>query len=407
MNERSRPGHGTLVRSIEKDFQDIMNSLSMNEGQTSSSEQCKNARHPISQSAVLNGVGHSLVSPPTSPGALSVSSSYENTSPCLDSSNIRSTSYNHTAQAPVPQPRTFASKAISSNGGLKDQESPRHQKALTETPSSPATNRRGENPHLAHGSSSSSLSFASGDLSRQVNARLTSSSSPASSSPRSSFGSTVQENSSSLQSHSRALLPPDSPQSPRRGVEPSSMRQLPPLSPSAPRKGVLGVPVLPGALPGVPLTSRGRTVPESPRLHRRTTAEEEVGNMRLHARSPSPVSALLKDQPGGKQNSGLTQALGSQTGVSPLTSPRNQRKNSREPRQVQTRTRERKNSISEVSDKEEDLLEYHRWQREERMREQEMERLVCLSMFVYLSKVLTHLRIYYYVLIHQTMKKTN
>ncbi|XP_051748532.1 pleckstrin homology-like domain family B member 1 isoform X7 [Ctenopharyngodon idella] len=391
VNERSRPGHGTLVRSIEKDFQDIMNSLSMNEGQTSSSEQCKKARHPISQSAVLNGVGHSLVSPQTSPGALSESSSYENTSPpfsplsnssvvsspgaCLDSSNIRSTSYTHTVQAPVPQPRTFASKAISSNGGLKDQESPRLQKAFTEPPSSPATNRRGENPHLAHGSSSSSLSFASGDLSRQVNARLTSSSSPASSSPRSSVGSTVQENSSSLQSHSRALLPPDSPQSPRRGVEPSSMRQLPPLSPSASRKGVFGVPVLPGALPGVPLTSRGRTVPESPRLQRRTTAEEEVGNTRLHTRSPSPVSALLKDQPGGKQNSGLTPVLGSQSGVSPLTSPHNQRKNSREPRQVQTRTRERKNSISEVSDKEEDLLEYHRWQREERMREQEMERL--------------------------------
>lgn len=371
----------------------------MDEGQISSSEHCKKACHPISQSAMLNGGGHSLVSPPTSPGALSVSSSYENTSlpfspistssvvsspgSCLDSSNTRSTSYTNTVQPPVPQPRTFASKASSSNGGLKDQESPRLQKALTETPSSPATNRRGENPHLAHGSSSSILSFASGDLSRQVNARLTSSSSPASSSPRSSVGSSVQENSSSLQSHSHALLPPDSPQSSRRGVELSSMRQLPPLSPSASRKGVLGVPVLPGALPGVPLTSRGRTVPESPRLQRRTTAEEEAGNMRLHARSPSPVSALLKDQPGGKQNGGLNPAFGSQTGASPLTSPRNQRKNSREPRQVQTRTRERKNSISEVSDKEEDLLEYHRWQREERMREQEMERLVCLSMCVY------------------------
>ncbi|XDV20844.1 hypothetical protein PO909_026068 [Leuciscus waleckii] len=391
VNDRSRPGHGTLVRSIEKDLQDIMNSLSMDEGQISSSEHCKKACYPISQSAMPNGGGHSLVSPPTSPGALSVSSSYENTSlpfspistssvvsspgACLDSSNTRSTSYTHTVQPPVPQPRTFASKASSSNGGLKDQESPRLQKALTETPSSPATNRRGENPHLAHGSSSSLLSFASGDLSRQVNARLTSSSSPASTSPRSSVGSSVQENSSSLQSHSHALLPPDSPQSSRRGVELSSMRQLPPLSPSASRKGVLGVPVLPGALPGVPLTSRGRTVPESPRLQRRTTAEEEAGNMRLHARSPSPVSVLLKDQPGGKQNGGLNPAFGSQTGVSPLTSPRNQRKNSREPRQVQTRARERKNSISEVSDKEEDLLEYHRWQREERMREQEMERL--------------------------------
>ncbi len=64
---------------------------------------------PIPQSSMLNGSGHSLVSPPTSPGTLSVSSSYENTSPpfsprstpsvvsspgaCLDSTNTRSTSY--------------------------------------------------------------------------------------------------------------------------------------------------------------------------------------------------------------------------------------------------------------------------------------------------------------------------
>ncbi|KAI2664690.1 Pleckstrin homology-like domain family B member 1 [Labeo rohita] len=364
LHEQPRPGHGTLVRNIEKDLQDIMSSLTMDEGQTSSSEQCKKARHPIPQSAMLNGSGHSLVSPPTSPGTLSVSSSYENASPpfsplstpsvvsspgaSVDSTNTRSSSYTHIAQAPVPQPRTFASKASSSNGGLKDQESPRLQKPLIETPSSPAANRRGESPHLSHGSSSGSVSFTSGDLGRQVNARLTSSSSPGSSSPRSSVGSSVQENSSSPQSHSRALLPPDSPQSSRRGVEPSSMRELPPLSPSTTRRGVLGVPVLPGALPGIPLTSRGRTVPESPRLHRRATAEEEVGN-RLHARSPSPSSALLKDQPGGKQKGGLTPALGSQTGVSPLTSPRNQRKNPREPRQVQPRTRERKNSISETS----------------------------------------------------------
>uniref|UniRef100_A0A8C1TQN6 Pleckstrin homology-like domain, family B, member 1a n=1 Tax=Cyprinus carpio TaxID=7962 RepID=A0A8C1TQN6_CYPCA len=391
LHEEPRPGHGTLVRCIEKDIQDIMNSLSMDEGQNSSSEQCKKKRHPIPQSAMLNGSGHSLVSPPTNPGTLSVSSSYENTSPpfsplstpslvnspgaCLDSANTHSTSYIHTVQPPVPQPRTFASKASSSNRGLKDQESPRLQKALTENPSSPYTNCRVESPHLSHGSSSGSVSIASGDFSRQINARLTSSSSPASSSPRSSVGSSVQETSSSLQSHSHAFIPPDSPQSSHHGVEQSSMRELPPLSPSTARRGVLGVPVLPGALPGVPLTSRGRSVPESPRLQRRATAEEEVGNTRWNARSPSPVSALLKDQPCCKQKTGITPALGSQTGVSPLTSPRNQRKNPREPRQVQPRTRERKNSISEVSDKEEDLLEYHRWQREERMREQEMERL--------------------------------
>lgn len=38
--------------------------------------------------------------------------------------------------------------------------------------------------------------------------------------------------------------------------------------------------------------------------------------------------------------------------------------------------RERKNSITEISDNEDELLEYHRRQREERLREQEMERLV-------------------------------
>ncbi|XP_073808361.1 pleckstrin homology-like domain family B member 1 isoform X41 [Danio rerio] len=383
LHERSRPGAGTLVRSIEKDFQDIMNSLSMDDGQA---EHCKKARHPIPQSAMLNGSSRSLVSTPTSPGALSVSSSYENTSPpysplstpsmvsspgaCLDSANTRSNSYTHTVQAPVPQPRNFTSKNCSSNGGLKDQESARIQKALTETPSSPGANRRGDN---THGSTSGS-SLVPGDLGRQVNTRFTSSSS-ASSSPRSSIGSSVQESSSSIQSLSRALLPPDSPQSSRRSVETSSIRELPPLSPSTSRRGILGVPVLPVALPSVSLSSRGRTVPDSPRLQRRTTAEEEVGNTRLHTRSPSPVSTLLKDQSGSKQKGGLSSAVGSQTGVSPLTSPRNQRKASREARQVPPRTRERKNSISEVSDKEEDLLEYHRWQREERMREQEMERL--------------------------------
>lgn len=40
-------------------------------------------------------------------------------------------------------------------------------------------------------------------------------------------------------------------------------------------------------------------------------------------------------------------------------------------------TRERKNSITEISDNEDDLLEYHLWQREERLREQEMEKQVC------------------------------
>ena len=50
-------------------------------------------------------------------------------------------------------------------------------------------------------------------------------------------------------------------------------------------------------------------------------------------------------------------------------------------------TRERKNSISEISDNEDELLEYHRWQREERLREQEMEKLVSDWPFKYDFKV--------------------
>uniref|UniRef100_A0A1A8BNB2 PH domain-containing protein n=1 Tax=Nothobranchius kadleci TaxID=1051664 RepID=A0A1A8BNB2_NOTKA len=55
------------------------------------------------------------------------------------------------------------------------------------------------------------------------------------------------------------------------------------------------------------------------------------------------------------------------------TSPRTQRKMSSG--RPHPGMRERKNSITEISDNEDELLEYHRRQREERLREQEMERL--------------------------------
>lgn len=72
-------------------------------------------------------------------------------------------------------------------------------------------------------------------------------------------------------------------------------------------------------------------------------------------------------------------SLGSLPDSSPLASPRGHRKmsgGSRDQRGPHPGMRERKNSISEISDNEDELLEYHRRQREERLREQEMERLV-------------------------------
>lgn len=417
-HERVRPGHGTLVRSMEKDLQDIMDSLRMSDSQTSSSEAAKLSHHPIPQSPlspVLNGSGNHVVSPPTSPGTMSVGSSYENASPPftpLSSPSVASSPGNppappysashHKSQAPVPQPRASVPRNSRNNVGPKVQESPRlPRKAMTETTPSPIASRQGpnqdvfsrgglESPRSILSSSSGSSSSAFGDTSRQNSIRFMASSSPASSSPRSSLGHETPPG--VIQSQSRSVLPPESPQSTRRCLESSTgvpVLERPPPSPSASRRLLQGVPVLPGALPSVSLTTRnqsGKGVPESPRLNRRTAAEEDrTASRGLRARSPSPVSALLKDHAGkqkGPVGTTLNPALSAHVRVSPLTSPRSQRRNARDPRPVQPRARERKNSISEISDNEDELLEYHRWQREERMREQEMERLVSVFMYV-------------------------
>ncbi len=126
-------------------------------------------------SPMLNGGGRFLLSPPTSPGAMSVGSSYENTSPpfsplsspsaassgsytspspsgCQDQLHmlppvpVRSSSYNYTSQPPIPQPRTILPSYSGGNSGLKLPESPRLQrKALLEAPPSPKPSRRGLN----------------------------------------------------------------------------------------------------------------------------------------------------------------------------------------------------------------------------------------------------------------------
>ncbi|XP_076867925.1 pleckstrin homology-like domain family B member 1 isoform X4 [Brachyhypopomus gauderio] len=388
--ERAHAAHGKLVHSIEKDLQDIMDSLSMSDSQTSSSESGKLSHGPIPQSPLsplLNGAGPHLPSPPASPGTTSAGSSYENATPPfspLSSPSVASypgnppevypsTSYYHPAHAPVPHPRQSAPR--NGGGGPKVQESPRlPRKALAETLLNPTAHvqARGglESPRTLLSSSSGSSSPVSIDGLRQNGTRLAVSSS-VSSSPRSSAGSSVQEaipaalGTQPSQTHVRTLCPPESPQSARRGLDPGApTRERPPPSPSAMRRGLHGVPVLPAPLPGVTARGQsGKSVPESPRLHRRIVSEGGGAGARgRRARSPSPVSC----RPGATPS--LPQST--QPGVSPLGSPRNQRKSS-----VQPRPRERKNSISEISDNEDELLEYHRRQREERMREQEMERL--------------------------------
>ncbi|NXI79062.1 PHLB1 protein, partial [Rhipidura dahli] len=161
------------------------------------------------------------------------------------------------------------------------------------------------------------------------------------------------------------LQPPESPRVARRNIE--SMRELPPLSPSLSRRAAS-----PRVAPDTPSPQPrlGREVPGSPRA-RRKGPEESKG-----AGSPSPP--LLAENPTRRPSFSTclspTYGLGSPAMPSPQQSPRTPRKPLGNPR-LPAGSRERKNSITEISDNEDELLEYHRRQRQERVREQEMERL--------------------------------
>ncbi|XP_034459864.1 pleckstrin homology-like domain family B member 1 isoform X8 [Hippoglossus hippoglossus] len=480
--ERNQSEHSAIVSSIEKDLQDIMDSLVMDDPQSSSLEAKKppgDQSIPHSPlSPMVNGGGRYLLSPPTSPGAMSVGSSYENNSPpfsplsspsaassgsftspspsggpqdqsySLPPVPVRSSSYNFTSQPPpLPQPRTILPNFSSGGAGQKVQESPRLQRmVLAEAPPSPKPSRRGLGQDGSESPRQMSLLSSSESLnSRNIvpsSPRLTpkfpTCSSPSPSSPRTKSTTVLHERPASpfreqttladrslpsspsrqlsqpfrafqppldpivhviqgspLQQHPRSLQPPESPRMVRRNLElnggsgaSNTMRELPPLSPSMARRGV---PVLPGALPGTIPTLRTpdspsslcKLVPESPRLRRKTgsTSEEQMCSRGVRARSPSPTSMMME---GSGSCAGVRKAsvgntlspaysLGSLPGSSPAASPRTHRKMSAG--RPHPGMRERKNSITEISDNEDELLEYHRRQREERLREQEMERL--------------------------------
>ncbi|XP_047195519.1 pleckstrin homology-like domain family B member 1 isoform X2 [Hippoglossus stenolepis] len=480
--ERNQSEHSAIVSSIEKDLQDIMDSLVMDDPQSSSLEAKKppgDQSIPHSPlSPMVNGGGRYLLSPPTSPGAMSVGSSYDNNSPpfsplsspsaassgsftspspsggpqdqsySLPPVPVRSSSYNFTSQPPpLPQPRTILPNFSSGGAGQKVQESPRLQRmVLAEAPPSPKPSRRGLGQDGSESPRQMSLLSSSESLnSRNIvpsSPRLTpkfpTCSSPSPSSPRTKSTTVLHERPASpfreqttladrslpsspsrqlsqpfrafqppldpivhviqgspLQQHPRSLQPPESPRMVRRNLElnggsgaSNTMRELPPLSPSMARRGV---PVLPGALPGTIPTLRTpdspsslcKLVPESPRLRRKTgsTSEEQMCSRGVRARSPSPTSMMME---GSGSCAGVRKAsvgntlspaysLGSLPGSSPAASPRTHRKMSAG--RPHPGMRERKNSITEISDNEDELLEYHRRQREERLREQEMERL--------------------------------
>ncbi|XP_061059453.1 pleckstrin homology-like domain family B member 1 isoform X6 [Eubalaena glacialis] len=425
--------HSSLVTSIEKDLQEIMDSLVLEEPGAAGKKPA--ATSPLSPMA--NG-GRYLLSPPTSPGAMSVGSSYENTSPAFSplsspASSGSCASHSPSGQEPAPSmPPLVPARSSSYHlalqpsqsrpSGARPSESPRlGRKGGHERPPSPglrglrtdspaatvlavacrateSPRPGGQLPLVAIGLSEYPASGARGQPTSIPGSPKFQPPVPA---PRSKIG-TLQDRppspfrelpgaervltaSPSRQlvgrtfsdgSATRTLQPPESPRLGRRGLD--SMRELPPLSPSLSRRALSPMPAR--TTPDPKLT---REVAESPRPRRWAAhgASPEDFSVTLGARgrrtrSPSPTLGESLAPRKGSFSGRLSPAysLGSLTGASPRQSPRAQRKLSSGDLRVPV-TRERKNSITEISDNEDDLLEYHRRQRQERLREQEMERL--------------------------------
>ncbi|KAM6173361.1 pleckstrin homology-like domain family B member 1 isoform 4-T4 [Erethizon dorsatum] len=425
--------HSSLVSSIEKDLQEIMDSLVLEEPIAAGKKPA--ATSPLSPMA--NG-GRYLLSPPTSPGAMSVGSSYENTSPafsplsspassgsCASHSPsgqepgpsvpplvpARSSSYHLALQPPQSRPsgaHSSDSPRLGRKGGHERPPSPSLRGLLTDSPAATVlaeARRATESPRLGGQLPVVAISLseypASGARSQPTSIPGSPKFQPPVPAPRNKIG-TLQDRppspfheppgtervlttSPSRQlvgrtfsdgSSTRTLQPPESPRLGRRGLD--SMRELPPLSPSLSRRALSPLPTR--TTPDPKLT---REVAESPRPRRwaaHGTSPEDfsltLGLRGRRTRSPSPTLGESLVPRKGSFSGRLSPAysLGSLTGASPRQSPRAQRKLSSGDLRVPV-MRDRKNSITEISDNEDDLLEYHRRQRQERLREQEMERL--------------------------------
>lgn len=275
----------------------------------------------------------------------------------------------HTNLTPVPLPRTAVSVASrGTGGGLRSQESPKFSRNV----------RKEATTSLAGPCRESDCS------SRKPSPVTFSSMAP--SSPR-VRGPSLQRRSPSPMRRQQ-LSHADTPQRLRTSDMTGATRELPPLSPHMSSKGNSGM----QGLISSP-TSQGlapKSVPRSPQGSCKHTAPSKAEAVRpLCAQSPSSLPGMDKD-PGARllrpgSGCAVTPAMGSLPGSSPLASPGSQRKtpcwtvtgsHSKDQSFMKPYKRERKNSITEISDNEDDLLEYHRWQREERLREQEMEKQV-------------------------------
>uniref|UniRef100_A0A8B9TS82 Pleckstrin homology-like domain family B member 1 n=1 Tax=Anas platyrhynchos TaxID=8839 RepID=A0A8B9TS82_ANAPL len=400
--------HSSLVSSIEKDLQDIMDSLVLEEPASPGKKPSPRGPSPLC-SSVVNGGGRCLLSPPLSPGATSGGSSYENASPPFSPLSsptssggyashspssqeqgpavppvvpLRSSSYNHTVQPPSQRLPVLP---YGGHGETRPAEPPRAWQAVPDTPVAPVSIGLGEHragspraqpsgsPRLTPRTPlGSSVPRARAALQERPPSPFREPRDPQAPSPARQPAARVLPDASGPARAAAGLQPPESPRAARRTVE--SMRELPPLSPSLSRRAAS-----PRAAPETPSPQPrlGREVPGSPRSRRKGHEEPSPAAGRS-SRAGSPSSPLLAEPAPRRPSFGSclspAYSLGSLAMPSPRQSPRAQRKLSGDMR-LPAGVRERKNSITEISDNEDELLEYHRRQREERMREQEMERL--------------------------------
>ncbi|XP_071317152.1 pleckstrin homology-like domain family B member 1 isoform X4 [Trachinotus anak] len=359
-NHQSLSSNGdSKINNIAKNLQDSLVLKAPSSSSSSSSAAASGSgKQPGLQHSppnMLNGRNNSMTA----------DSIYENSSK-TPPVPARSPHNNHT---PVPHPRASLSVASgSASGGQRAQESPKLVRNIRSGPTQPSvgSGQGTESCSLTHKSSSVKFSPA------------------APSSPRVRGSSLQKRAPSPMREQGQYVDVPQRLRNPEP-TGPTSLRELPPLSPYMSHRGTPGSQGSASSLPSQGVT--GKPVPDSPQGHRKLTTKAEAMRA-MYAQSPSPLYGLEKD-PGNRQlkpgpGSAIMSGLGSLSGTSPLASPRSQRKtscmtvtgsSSKEQSIMKPYTRERKNSISEISDNEDELLEYHRWQREERLREQEMEKL--------------------------------
>ncbi|KAG7266905.1 hypothetical protein CRUP_005510, partial [Coryphaenoides rupestris] len=272
-----------------------------------------------------------------------------------------STSTSVVKPAPVPRPRISPPAASSSNGSVDGW--------LRGAVESPCTLRGSRTDVSDVGSASS----GPGPTPAAREQRPTPRGSPAAPSrprvpgpalPRSRGASPMREQGQLRPQHREDVAPhPQQKQRTPEGPGGSGQRELPPHGSHMSRSGTAGFPH--GSSSASSSSSSLHSHPGA--ACRAASQSPRCGQRKILAQTGS---GMVREQTRG----GHHPRTHSGSSPSPLTSPGSQRKAPHPGGTARPRGRERKNSISEISDNEDELLEYHRWQRDERLREQEMEK---------------------------------